>query len=195
MQIPEAIVAVLDLEWTAWEGSRARRWSGPGEHREIVQVGCVRLDTRQGLAEIGHFEVLVRPRINPQLSDYFVNLTGLDQARIDAEGLDFAAALAALRSFVGDDVATVYSYGADGGVIGENCRLYGLDNPFPPKLFASVGPFLAESLGRAEGTFSSADLPRLLGFPSSGVAHTALSDARAIAEALRRLTLARPATP
>ena len=191
MDFPDATVAVLDLEWTAWDGSRARRWAGPGEHREIVQIGAVRLDGRRGLVEIGDFEILVRPRINPRLSDYFVNLTGLDQARLDAEGVEFPLALAALRHFIGDDVATVYSYGTDGGVIAENCRLAGLDNPFASGLFESVGPFLAQGLGQPEGSFSSGDLPKLLGFPAPGIAHTALSDARAIAQALRVFTARR----
>jgi hypothetical protein len=32
-------VAFFDLEYTAWEGSKARNWAGPGEHREIIEIG------------------------------------------------------------------------------------------------------------------------------------------------------------
>ena len=28
---------IYDTEYTAWEGSLARNWSGPNEHRELLQ--------------------------------------------------------------------------------------------------------------------------------------------------------------
>ena len=39
-------VVVFDTEFTAWQGSMERGWSGPGEHKEIVQIGAVLLDAR-----------------------------------------------------------------------------------------------------------------------------------------------------
>src|SRR5882762_1688961 len=77
-QLPEVVpsegaghnVVVYDLEYTAWEGSQARGWSGPGEHREVVQIGAVRLDPHRGWAETASLARLVRPRINPRLSAY-----------------------------------------------------------------------------------------------------------------------------
>ena len=38
---------VFDLEFTAWEGSLARHWLAPGEFKEVVQIGAVRLDGGQ----------------------------------------------------------------------------------------------------------------------------------------------------
>ena len=72
----DGVIAVFDLEWTTWEGAQARNWSGPGEEREIVEIGAVKLDGRNSLREISAFDMLVRPRLNPLLSDYFTGLTG-----------------------------------------------------------------------------------------------------------------------
>ncbi len=36
-------VVVYDLEYTAWEGSLERNWSGPNEDPEIVQIGAVKI--------------------------------------------------------------------------------------------------------------------------------------------------------
>jgi len=41
--MPPSHVAILDLEWTSWEGAHARNYSNPGEHREIVQFGVLKL--------------------------------------------------------------------------------------------------------------------------------------------------------
>ena len=56
-------VVVFDLEWTAWEGSRDRNWSGPKEEREIIEIGAVKIDGANGFAETVRFENLVRPSI------------------------------------------------------------------------------------------------------------------------------------
>ncbi len=44
------IIAVLDLEWTAWEGSQESGWAGPGEKREIIQIGAIRLHNDEELS-------------------------------------------------------------------------------------------------------------------------------------------------
>ncbi len=36
----DGAIVVFDLEWTAWEGSKARDCDGPGEEMEIVQFGA-----------------------------------------------------------------------------------------------------------------------------------------------------------
>lgn len=183
----DGTIVVFDLEWTAWEGSQTRDWSGPGEELEIVQIGAVRLDGANGLAETGGFETLTRPRINPQLSDYFTALTGITQARVDQSGVAFADALKAFAAFVGGDTQAMLSFGRDPDVLSANCRLNGIAFPFAPELFCNVIPALTAALDAAEGSFASSDLPRLMGFAPPGAAHDAIGDARAIAEALRRL--------
>jgi hypothetical protein len=41
--LPHGDFVVADLEYTAWEGALARGWSAPGDFREIVQIGAVRV--------------------------------------------------------------------------------------------------------------------------------------------------------
>jgi len=177
--------AILDLEWTAWEGSFERGWSGPGEEIEIVQVGMAIFTDDAGIEEIDSLEVLVRPRINPDLSDYFTALTGITQEDVDQQGVDFGHALGQIEDFIDETVHTVYSFGGDGEVVLRNCRLCGLVSPFQPDLFASVYPQVVAFVDDPEPTFTSSDLPDVMGFTPPGQAHTALADVRCIAQALR----------
>jgi inhibitor of KinA sporulation pathway (predicted exonuclease) len=86
MTVP--FLTIFDLEFTAWEGSLARQWLGPGEFKEVVQIGAVRLN-RESLDIEASFDCLVHPRINAELSGYFENLTGISNARLMERGVDF----------------------------------------------------------------------------------------------------------
>lgn len=187
---PTGPLVVFDLEFTAWQGSMQRGWSGPGEHREVVAIGAVKLSPLAGLPEIAAFSCLVRPRINPQLSEYFVSLTGLTQAQVDAHGMAFPEALAELRAFIGPEVEAVFSNGGDEQVLLENCRLTGIDLPIPIEMFHDLRPALARASGAGMEEVDSSRLGEKLGFVTDGRAHDALDDARAVAEALRRLPAA-----
>src|ERR1700744_3667778 len=96
-----ATLTVFDLEFTAWECSMARHWLSPGEFKEVVQIGAVKLDGKD-LSILGEFDILVRPRINSTLSAYFENLTGITNAEIAARGVDFAEAYSRFADFAGD---------------------------------------------------------------------------------------------
>ena len=185
----DRVVAVFDLEWTSWEGAQARNWSGPGEEQEIVEIGAVKLDGRANLREIASFSILARPRLNPVLSDYFIGLTGIDQAAVDARGAPFPAAFAAFRAFLdgdGQPAKSLLSFARDPAVLHRNCALAGIAWPFADADFVNVRPLMRRfaSLGPS-APFSACDLPALLGFPPPAGAHRALGDARCIAEALR----------
>lgn len=180
-------VVVFDLEWTAWEGSVARNWSGPGEEREIVEIGAVRLDGGSGLAEAAMFDVLVRPTRNPILSAYFTRLTGISQTLIDNDALPFAEALMLFEAFVGGSEAAILSFSQDPAVLRHNCDLNGLPWPFGESRFFNVVPAIAAAAGRPPGSFSTSDLPGIFGFPPTDIAHSAIGDARCIAAALRHL--------
>ncbi|NQU62377.1 MAG: exonuclease domain-containing protein [Rhodospirillales bacterium] len=181
------MIAVMDLEWTAWEGSHARKWSGPDEEMELVQIGALKLQDDDGLTEIDGLDILVKPRINPDLSDYFINLTGITQALLDAEGFDFPAALDQLKAFFGDDTKVVYSWGRDYKVIQENCRLNGLDFPFDVALFSDAREILAPIVGPEVTSVDSSQLPGAMGFDGPVTSHQGIDDCRCIAETLRIL--------
>ena len=93
-------LVVFDLEFTAWENSLAQGWMKPGEFKEVVQIGAVRLNS-ENLALEASFDCLVRPRINPTLSDYFTALTGITEARLAKEAVDFDRAYRGFVAFAG----------------------------------------------------------------------------------------------
>lgn len=177
-------VVVYDLEYTAWEGSHARRWSGPGEHRELVQVGAVRVHPRDGFAESAAFSLLVTPRINPRLSGYFTELTGITQAALDADGVAFATAMERFAAFL-EGAALALANGIDHDVLVENGRLHGVPLPFPDHLFVNVAPLLRAAAGGV--AVSSGTLHRHFPGVPALPAHDALSDARMVASALKRV--------
>ena len=111
-----ATLTVFDLEYTAWECSMARHWLTPGEFKEVVQIGAVKLDGKD-LSVLGEFDVLVRPRINSTLSPYFENFTGITNAQVAARGIDFVDAYARFADFVGDD--PICAFGHDEWVLEE----------------------------------------------------------------------------
>jgi inhibitor of KinA sporulation pathway (predicted exonuclease) len=176
----KATLVVYDLEYTAWEGSWARGWSGPGEHREIIQIGAVRLSA--DFTELAAIDVVVRPRINPLLSPYIMALTGLSQARLDAEGVDIAEAFARLAAFAAPDLPLA-SNGIDSEIITENCGLARLPDPCPGR-WINVEHRIAAAVGRRP---HSAELPGLFGLPGDARGHDALADARAVAGTLKVL--------
>jgi len=176
------MLVVFDLELTAWPGSAARNWSAPGEHPEIIQIGAVRLDG--ALREIAAFDLAVRPRLNPILSEYIKDLTGLTQERIDREGVELTVALARLAALASDAFALV-SNGRDQDCILRNVALIGIGNPLAAMRFLDLGPHFRHSAGR-EAHVVSSTLPEVFGFAPSGRIHDGLADARAVAEALRR---------
>lgn len=176
------LFVVYDLEYTTWPGARERQWNGPGEHREVVQIGAVILDA--GFRERAALEILVRPRRNPQLSDYFTRLTGITQTRLDAEGIDADLALDRFLDFAGTDMPLV-SNGLDAVVLAENCQLLGRLDCFSSRA-VDVHPLLRSVSGRDD--FYSCDLPAVFGLPHVGGAHTALADARCVAAALAKIT-------
>ncbi|EME69313.1 inhibitor of the KinA pathway to sporulation [Paramagnetospirillum caucaseum] len=182
-------IFVFDMEWTTWEGAQARGWSGPGETMEVVQIGAIRLERdTNGLAETAALSLLIRPRINFILSAYFIDLTGITQAELDAGGVPLAQALDAFTRFVGDDGA-IWSNGGDETILQANCHLEGLTLALEENRFQDGHPLLIASTGLPSAQLVSADLPALMGTaaPADGRRHDALDDARALAGALARI--------
>jgi inhibitor of KinA sporulation pathway (predicted exonuclease) len=182
-----AMIAVLDVEWTSWEGARQRLWQGPGEEMEMVQIGAITLTDDAALAEIAALDVLVKPRINPTLSDYFVTLTGITQQRLDSNGMDFRTALERLVRFLSTGVRAVWSYGTDYRVIQRNCAINGLAFPFDEGLFRDARVLIEDATGIDGSRVYSSALPEAMGFERRGAAHQGVDDCRCIAEALRIL--------
>ncbi|GAB6054215.1 hypothetical protein JCM17960_30350 [Magnetospira thiophila] len=176
-------IVVYDLEFTAWPGSMEFDWSRPGEYREIVQIGAVRLDGRMGLTEKQALTVLCHPIKNPQLSAYFTNLTGITQPDLDAEGVSFPSALQRFLDF-GAGAGAWVANGHDYDILCENCALHRIT---VPQLSAyDISNWISAKLEQPEHV-DSHTLSVSLNLSPQGRAHDGLADARTIAAALRRM--------
>jgi inhibitor of KinA sporulation pathway (predicted exonuclease) len=176
-----ALVVVYDLEFTAWDGSMAERWLKPGQFREVVQIGAVKLDAGT-LEEIGEFEVLVKPRLNPELSPYFETLTGITNAELARRSIDFVDAYNRFVAFASD--SQTFAFGRDDLIFAENFKLYGIGDPPSAPHYTNIAPWL-----RANGLNPrhAGDVAEATGVRLAGQKHDALYDARSVAMGVRAL--------
>jgi inhibitor of KinA sporulation pathway (predicted exonuclease) len=175
--LPSPIITVFDLEYTAWECSMARHWLTPGEYREVVQIGAVKLDANS-FARLDEFKLLVRPRVNHQLSAYFQKLTGISQEAVMRDGIDFADAYRLFLDFAGD--GPIAAFGRDDRALTDNLRLYGITDAAPLPVFYDLRGWFAVQ-GLDPRGMLSCDIAPALGVPFVGQAHNALDDARSLA--------------
>ncbi len=174
---------VFDLEYTAWECSMAGRWLKPGEFKEVVQIGALRLSGID-FTVLDEFEVLVRPRINSSLSAYFENLTGLTNRMLAERSVDFPEAYARFLAFAGN--SPVSSFGRDDQVLEDNIRLYGLKGLARLSRFEDLRPWFAEQ-GLDPRGLDSCDIGLRLGIRPAGRRHNALDDCRTLAGVMARM--------
>jgi inhibitor of KinA sporulation pathway (predicted exonuclease) len=176
-------VVVFDTEFTAWAGSMERGWQGPGEFREIVQIGAVRLDA-DTFVEQGSFAVLIRPVLNPVLSDYFVALTRITNERLSAEGVTFATGVERFAAFVAN--RPIYCYGRDDRIIAANAERLKQPQLWTNTTATNLREWLT-GVGVKLAGISSGMLAKHVGSVAQGHVHDALVDARSLAEAVRYL--------
>lgn len=186
LSLPEQFI-IFDTEFTAWEGSQARRWSGPNEYRELVEIGAIAVSSKD-LTELSSFDVFIRPEKNPILSDYFTQLTGITQSAVDADGVTLKTAIERFADWCGG--LPLYSYGADERVLIENCALAGIPFPFPAGQFADVRAIF-QRRGIPAERYTSGTIVRAFGEEPVRRAHRAANDARSILDGLRLLAAKR----
>ena len=120
---------IFDTEYTSWRGCQEHGWHGR-QKREIVQISAIRVSN--DLRVLDTFNVLCKPIINPILSDYFVQLTGITNKQIQSKGICFKNAYKKFKKFVGNSVCLSHGYGGkwddkcDGEIIQENFKLYNM---------------------------------------------------------------------
>jgi len=94
-----------------------RNWSQDNEHREIIQVSALKIDENMRILE--KLNVLVKPKINSQLSAYCINLTGLTQEDI-YKGISYIDFNTKFNNFTDDGNINCWSWGNDVDVLYEN---------------------------------------------------------------------------
>lgn len=193
MQIPSQIRApyavVYDLEFTAWDGSWARKWMAPGEYKEIIQIGAVKVSDK--FEPIETLNVLVRPRLNPMLSDYIQTLTGVTNDVLADRGVDFTEGYCSFVSFAGS--LPILAFGRDDLVLLDNLRLYGLTDMPPMPRCLDLRGWLVEN-GIDIAGMHACDVGPAAGVPFDGHTHDGLCDALSVAAGIKAL-MARGAKP
>jgi inhibitor of KinA sporulation pathway (predicted exonuclease) len=181
-------LVILDVEITAWQGSQERNWSLDFEEKELIQIGMLAFN-QENLEIIDDFSCYIKPTVNPELSDYIIALTGIEQATIDNEGIGFEKAMQRSVDFLNSlpEPVHIIHNGIDGLVVRENAALLGIE---PPEYFrntSSIRPYLQHHLSNMSKTLVSFELSELVGVQLDGHPHNALFDVYSIYAALQFL--------
>jgi len=184
-------IVIFDAEYTAWEGSLKRGWSEDWEHRELVQISAIKIHplTLEQLSP--PLDIIVKPRINYVLSDYFINLTSITNQDVEEKGIDYLEALNEFNKFITD--CEIYSFGDDCPIINEGITLYNLENKLTElkgndiRAWAkSIGIDISKKLPDGKA-FTSGTFAEAIGADFKTTAHYALNDVLSIYAAVKYL--------
>jgi len=159
------------------------RWSRPGEFTELVQIGAVRVNAETFDVK-DEMDVLVRPRLNPVLSDYLVKLTGITNEDVAARGVDFVDAYREFLKFTAG--CTTMAFGTDDLIFVDNIRLYGLRGLEALPAFINLRPWFNAN-GVSTATLHSCDVGPTLGVIFEGRQHNALADTKSLIAGIKVL--------
>lgn len=152
------------------------------DKKQIIQIAAVLFDTEKGI-ELEHFNILVKPVFHTKLPDFFVELTGIDYEKVEAEAVSFSEALDNFLKFCGDH--PIWTFNNDYNVFLQNFSYHSIENPFK-KPFTRVNPLLA-NYGIDSSKYSSGTLYKAVGLNLSGHVHNALHDVRSMSKAMHIL--------
>ena len=185
---------IFDTEYTSWEGCLQNGWNG-NRKKEIVQIAAIKIS--DDFEVIDEFNVFCKPKINPLLSDYFIELTKITNEKIAKDGVSFETAYNKFREFVGEDVCFSHSWGGeffsrgDGDVITENLKINNINdkNDIEYRNIAPIFVMLYEKYDISVKSQSSGEIIKVLGIDTDkclfGNVHNALFDVYSIYEGLK----------
>lgn len=177
-------IVIWDVECTSWKGSAELRWGRPGEYRELVEIGAIKVHLTS-LTEIDSFSQLVKPEINPELSKYFMNLTHISQAMLDEKSIPFSEALEKFQKFC--NLHPLFSWSHfDKQVLLENCLIHSMKCSLTHDSFFDVR-YIFFLYGVRIEKFQSSTITQAFNKTSPYVGHRAINDCRTILDALREL--------
>ncbi len=184
---------IYDTEYTAWEGSMERGWSGPGEFRELLQLGAVKVLLEKDSPKIID-KLLIHciPTINPELSAYITDLTGITQWDINTKGVPFVKFASIFRCFAVNGRLPMFSWGrTDDAVLMENYQLNGMAWPHFEGGFHDMRKiFIAHDVDAT--AYYSGEISQRFGIIPDGRIHNAMHDALSIFEAFGALFQSKP---
>ena len=87
---------IFDTEYTSWKGCNEKGWVDP-QKKEVVQIAAIKID--DNLEVVDSLNLYVKPKFNPDLSEYFQELTKITNQKLDDCGIDFAKAYQIFYNF------------------------------------------------------------------------------------------------
>lgn len=190
--MPHAII--FDCEYLTAPGAMSRMWCGPFDpDPNVAQIGAVKLSLEPDHGIMETFQVLIKTKDrfgrDNRLDPFFTDLTGIEQASIDRDGIAFAEALARFDSF--SEGADFWSWGKDElTLLGISCYVEELPRMIPAKRFGNAcGLLLKAGMPYADlKKTSSGRLADYYGLTSAERQHhDALDDAKSVAVTLQHL--------
>lgn len=112
----------MDLEATCWRGKP------PHGINEVIEIGAVKINHFGEIS--GFFSRLIKPIINPKLSSFCRNLTGIKQEQINLAD-KFDKVIEEFHDFIEVESKDyiLYSWGNnDKGILIANCKLFDIDD-------------------------------------------------------------------
>ncbi len=183
---------VMDMEWNQpWPGSpSAKKARTVAIRGEIIQIGAVRVTEDREVAD--EFQIMVKPKYFRHLNRRVSKLTGIKDARLQAEGVPFREAMEKFRAWCGEDIIFLTWGFDDIGILRENLQLYGLETGFTDRWYNAQMIFNAQTDGsNAQKALKTA--MEIFGIEATRPAHDALGDAYHTALICARLDLKRGA--
>lgn len=160
----------------------ARKWIAPGEFKEVIQIGAVKVD--EAFTPLETLNILILPRLNRLLSPFIQQLTGITNQAIEAQGVDFVDAFRRFVDFAG--TLPVVAFGRDDLVLWDNIRLYGLKNLPSMPAWIDIRGWLMENGINPRG-MHACDVGPKAGVPFDGHTHDGLCDALSVAAGINAL--------
>jgi inhibitor of KinA sporulation pathway (predicted exonuclease) len=170
---------LIDLEFTCWENSLRTGWADPARPAEVIEIGLAAYHLPARVVGPS-FGTLVRPRVNPTLSAYCIDLVHITQEEIDA-AQDLPTVLpevaAWLRALPLDGVPTCGWGPYDRRRLAANAALAGAADPLAGRPHIDLEAVLAGVYRRREATISRDEVRALASLPPNPRRHRALGDA------------------
>lgn len=169
---------IVDIEATCWKGWRNENLM------ETIEIGGVKLNG--GLEPMGEFNALIRPVIEPKLSDFCIRLTSIQQADVD-DAETFTPVFNRFVKWIGREPFVWYSWGNfDRKQLERDCRKFRRRWP------ASLNNH--QNLKQLFATYQKLDEPigmmralKRLSIEPPGRYHRALDDARSTAKIAQQI--------
>ncbi|WP_422378760.1 3'-5' exonuclease [Roseibium sp.] len=185
---------IFDCEYLTAPGAITRLWGGPFDpDPAVAQIGAVKLSLDTGFEILDEFQVLIastdRFGKKVDLTPFFTELTGVDQATMDNDGETRGEALSRFERFAGE--GTLWSWGKDELYLyGISCYLAGIKPALAASRFGNAIALAFNAgvpLEDLQKT-SSGQLADYFGIKGEGRRHhDALDDAMSVALSLQFL--------